>query len=294
MRVCGVLKIAAVLFVDFTLLYLGLGVIAAAVITGGIFLYGWGGEYIAVLQRNRIPWDQLSEEEQNKITRVKESLEENVRRVSNRNISDLRVQVVSSDRVSAYAYGRHYVAVTQPLLDSCDEETICAVLGHEIYHVFCLDPVFRKIILANITVFISGLIIAGVYASLGLWILLAVICFLCFLVNVKLSWIFWAACRLISFTISMSRILIQFIYQIVMGPAGYKCEFRADRYSCRLGYSARLADYLVRFAEGHEREKGSFYGIMYAYHPSVCLRLQKLGLQRPALAQGMVSDENGN
>ena len=92
----------------------------------------------------------------------------------------------------------------------------------------------------------------------------------------------------------MSRILIQFIYQIVMGPAGYKCEFRADRYSCRLGYGARLADYLVRFAEGHEREKGSFYGIMYAYHPSVCLRLQKLGLQRPALAQGMVSDENGN
>ena len=43
MRVCGVLKIAAVLFVDFTLLYLGLGVIAAAVITGGIFLYGLGG-----------------------------------------------------------------------------------------------------------------------------------------------------------------------------------------------------------------------------------------------------------
>lgn len=294
MRVCGVLKIAAVLFVDFTLLYLGLGVIAAAVITGGIFLYGWAGEYIAVLQKKRIPWDQLSEEEQNKITRVKESLAENVRRVSDRNISDLRVQVVSSDRVSAYAYGRHYVAATQPLLDSCDEETICAVLGHEIYHVFCLDPIFRKIILANITVCISGLILAGVYASRGLLAVLVVVCFLCILADFRLSWIFWAACRLISFTISMSRILIHFIYQIVMGPAGYKCEFRADRYSCRLGYGAPLADYLVQFAEEHEREKGSFYGIMYAYHPSVCVRLQKLGLQRPALAQGKVSDENGN
>ena len=38
MRVCGVMKIAAVLFVDFTLLYLGLGVIAAAVITTALVL----------------------------------------------------------------------------------------------------------------------------------------------------------------------------------------------------------------------------------------------------------------
>ena len=277
MRICGILKIAAVLSADFILLYLGFGVIAAGVITGGIFLYGWVSEYIAVLQKKRIPWDQLSEEEHNKIIRVKESLAEKIRRVSNRNISDLKVQVVSSDRIGAYAYGRHHVAVTQPLIDSCDEETICAVLGHEIYHVFCLDPVFRKIIMANITAGISSLVLAGVYASLGVLVILTVVlCFLCVTTDFKLSWIFRAAGRLSSFVITMTRLLIRFIYQMVMGPAGYNCEFRADRYSCRLGYGARLADYLVQFEEGHEREERSLYGIMYAYHPSARLRLEKL------------------
>lgn len=38
-----------------------------------------------------------------------------------------------------------------------------------------------------------------------------------------------------------------------------------------IGSDCGGGDYLVRFVEGHEREKGSFYEIMYAYnHLSVC------------------------
>lgn len=294
MKICGILRIAAVLFADFILLYLGLGllrieyeVLAAVLITGGIFAYGWAGEYLAVFRSRLVPEDQLDEKEKDRLKELKEYLTDNVRRVSGRDISALHLRILESDQMHIFTYGSRNVVIARSYLNSCDEAAACSVLAREVYHVFCMDSFFHRIIFANVSLVVGGTILVGIPCLLLVWLLLAIL------------WLWLDECELLDILIGFARrkvgwligcivrYPVWFVYWVLMRITGLGCEFRADRYSCRLGYGSQLIDFLPRLAEIDKAKKKCIYDIMYASYPPLQKRLLKIGKENAALPQNM-------
>ena len=285
MRVSGMIKITAALFVDFLLCSIGLGAVLAAIVTGGILFYAWIGEYIAVSRDRAIPLEQLSSGDRQRLGRVKAGLTEDVRRFSGEDISRLKLYVIPSDQVNAYAYGFRNVAVTRAVLHSCDETTICAVLGHEVAHILCMDAVFHRIIFANVALILGGLIIASFISMSALWILFLALCLFGVCTSVFSVLIFHGIRKMTKGIFTAVQYTVVFLYQVVMGLISRRCEFRAVRYSCQLGYRSQLRYFLTRFVEGQEPERRSLHEILYATHPPVRKRLQRIGEYCPLPAR---------
>lgn len=289
MKICGILRIAAVLLADFILLYLVLGllrieyeVLAAVLITGGIFAYGWAGEYLAVFRSRLVLPEQLDEKEKEKLKVLKKCLTEKVRSVSGKDISALKLRVIESDQMHIYTYGSRNVAIARSYLNSCEERTACSVLAREISHVFCMDAFFHRVVFANVSLIVGGAVLAGIFPLLlvwlllvGLWIWLGDCKLLCIL-------LVFARCKVGGLIGCIVRYPVWFVYQAVMRMTGQRCEFRADRYSCQLGYGSQLVDFLPRLEEISAAKKKCIYDVLYAFSPSLQKRLQKIR-QNPEL-----------
>lgn len=289
MKICGILRIAAVLLADFILLYLVLGllrieyeVLAAVLITGGIFVYGWAGEYLAVFRSRLVLPEQLDEKEKEKLKVLKKCLTKKVRSVSGKDISVLKLRVLESDQMHIYTYGSRNVAIARSYLNSCEERTACAVLARELSHVFSRDAFFRRIIFANVSLIVGGVILAGIFPILLVWLLLVglwiwlgdseLLCILLVFARRKVGGLIGC----------IVRYPVWFVYQAVMRVTGQRCEFRADRYSCQLGYGSQLVDFLPRLEEIGAAKKKCIYDILYAFSPPLQKRLQKIR-QNPEL-----------
>lgn len=296
MKICGILRIAAVLLADFILLYLVLGllrieyeVLAAVLITGGIFAYGWAGEYLAVFRSRFVPEDQLAEKEKDRLKELKEYLTENVRKVSGRDISDLHLRVLDSDQMHIVTYGSRNVVIARSYLNSCDEAAACSVLAREVYHVFCMDSFFHRIIFANVSLVVGGTILVGISGLLLVWLLLAILWLWLWLKAYDpLDSLVGFARRKVGWLIGcIVRYPVWFVYWALMRITGLGCEFRADRYSCRLGYGSQLIDFLPRLAEIDKAKKKCTYDILYASYPPLQKRLLKIRKENAALPQNM-------
>lgn len=124
MREDGIIKIMLVLLADFYLAYFSLGTGAAILLCFGIMFYAWIGEYTALFKDRAIGLEDLDEYERSRLLRVYECLSEDVRRVSGIEISGLKLHVIPSDNINAYAYGFQNIAVTRAALNSCDDTTL--------------------------------------------------------------------------------------------------------------------------------------------------------------------------
>lgn len=70
--------------------------------------------------------------------------------------------------------------------------------------------------------------------------------------------------------------LVLVIYQTLMGLASRASEYRADRYSCRLGYGVQLKYFLRTYVLPQDGQKRTLTEIIYASHPDTCKRLEKI------------------
>lgn len=129
MRLIGFLKSAAVLFVDYALIRSLTGWEVALTVCGVMALYGWLGEYLALAKDGAVRLEKLKDPERTRLADAREDIIEDVKRVSGIDISALRLSLIPTDELNAYAYGVRNVAVTRALLASCDDATLCAVLG---------------------------------------------------------------------------------------------------------------------------------------------------------------------
>lgn len=66
------------------------------------------------------------------------------------------------------------------------------------------------------------------------------------------------------------------IYQTLMGLVSRASEYRADRYSCRLGYGVQLKYFLRTYVLPQDGQKRTLTEIIYASHPDTCKRLEKI------------------
>ena len=141
MRILGLAKIIGILLTDFLIAYNTMGTEAALLITGGVELFAWLGEYLALLKEGAIRIDCLNGYEKSKLIIAHNCLKDDVKRVSGADVSRLRIHLIPSDEINAYAYGFNNVAITRGALNCCDETTLCSVLRHEISHIVNMDAV---------------------------------------------------------------------------------------------------------------------------------------------------------
>lgn len=283
MRAIGMTKITGILIVDFLLLYYAFGVEAAIFITAGIMLYGWLGEYTALLKDGAIRTDKLRDYERIKLTQANSCLSDDVRRVSGVDISGLKLHVIPSDSVNAFAYGFHNIAITRAALNACDDITLCSVLGHEISHILNMDAVVNRLIFANVTLMIAGLGIGSFVAVSFVWIVFLALWIMGACRGLFSMLFFRGTNKVVKGSFTMLQHFVLFIYQVVMGLTSRRCEFRADRYSCELGYGPQLSYFLTRFVETQENRKKSLSEILYDSHPAAykrILRIEQRGTNR--------------
>lgn len=276
MRFLGMVKISAALLADFILLYMGAGVEAALILTAGILLYAWLGEYTSLLKDGAVRLNRLDDYEKGRLMRIKDCLVREVQHVSGRNISGLRFHVVPSDEMNAYAYGLNNVAVTRALLASCDDMTLCSVLGHEISHILNMDAVFHRVVFANVTLLMVCLTLSSFVSISFMWVLFAIFCGFGICGGLFSLLAFRGMSGVVKGIFTMLQYMVLFIYQTVMGLVSRSGEFRADKYSCHLGYGPQLSYFLTRFVEGQEPRKKTLNEILYASHPATYKRVQRI------------------
>ncbi len=276
MKLRGYIKIAVFLLVFFTLSRCFLGVEASALLTLGVALYAWLGEYLALLKDGAIRMEHLREYERTRLSCALENLAEDVRRVSGGDISGLRMHVIPSDNINACAYGFRSIGVTRAMLNNCDDATLCAVLAHEVSHISCLDAVFYRMVFAAVTILIAGLICASFASVSVIWIIFAVLCALGLCGGLFSMFLFQGFSKLAKGFFTLLQHLVLFVYQAVMACVSRQCEYRADRYSCELGYGSQLSYFLQRFVESQETDPKSLQEVIYASHPATHKRIMRI------------------
>lgn len=277
MRTWGWIRIAAVTAVDCLLAYELLGTVGAAAIVIAVLIYAWLGEQIDLLKDGAVKIENLNEVDKDRMTCLREYLVEDVRRTSNIDLSGLRLHIVPSNVPNAFTYGFTNIALTRPALESCDDATLCAVLSHEASHLLCLDAVFKRIMFANVTALLLSVSVSCLISMSFLWIGFLVLAFMCgFFRGFFGIMLFRGVGKIIKGIYTFIQYGILFIYGSVMGFVSRNSEYRADSYSCRLGYGRELQYYLERFSDQQEQGFQSLHEILYTSHPSTFKRIAKI------------------
>lgn len=280
MRIGGWLKITAVLLADAFLVYKLFGYVGSAVIISVLLFYAWIGEHIDLLRDGAISVENMNDYERTRMEHLQKYLMEDVRRLSDIDISGIRLHVIPSNVPNACAYGFRHIAVTRPALDNCDDATLCAVLAHEVSHILCLDAVFRRIMFANVTGLILYLSICSLVSMSFLLIafLFLALCFHFFRGFFGIL-LFQGLGKAVRGVYSVLQYGILFLYRTVMGLVSRTSEFRADSFSCSLGYGQQLQYYLERFADQQDQERRFLREILYATHPATWQRIARIEQQ---------------
>ncbi len=276
MRAKGIIKIILVLLFDFVLFYSIFGSIGAIVGVGIILFGAWIGEYIALIKDNAIALKNSREYERMKLMYSIEMLTENIKEKSAININKLKVHIIPTDQMNAYAYGFQNIGITRGILNACDELTINAVLSHEISHILCLDAVFSRIIFMNITLLIVSLIVLSFMTTSFIWILFFILCLIGICGGVLSVFFFSSFSKLVKGYFNLIQRIILFFYQTIMGLVSRKCEYRADSYAVTLGYALELNYFLSRFVEEQDGRQRTLSDILYATHPATYKRIQRI------------------
>lgn len=276
MRVKGMTKIAIVLLADVILLQYVLGLKLAVIVTFCILLYGWLGEYIILLKDGAIGVEKLNEYEKQKIENAHICLTNDVKRVSGMDISRLKIHLIPSDNINAYAYGYNNIAITRAALNNCDDLTLCSVLGHEVSHILNLDAIFSRVIFANVTCIMVGITISSLITVSAMWIIFLVLCLIGVCGGFFSMFLFHGMKKFIQGFFSLLQRILVFVYQTIMGFISRSCEFRSDKYSCELGYGSQLSYFLSRFIEDRSIGQRTIEDILYDSHPATYKRIQRI------------------
>lgn len=276
MRISGIIRLALVALIDFIIVYALLGILPALTVTAGIMLYAWLGEYIALARDRAVGMKKMTAADRIRLTRLRSCLAADVRRVSNADISRLKLHVIPSDTVNAYAYGFGNVGVTRTLLDSCDDTTVCAVLAHEVSHILCLDAVFYRAVFANVAVLLGFLTVGSFVSAAVGWVLFIILCACGVCGGIISLLVFNGITRLIRGAYSLLQRFAVFVFQTVMGIVNRRSEFRADGYSCSLGYSRQLSYFLTRFVQDTAQAPRTLTDVLYSTHPTTYKRLSRI------------------
>lgn len=273
-RLLGILKVIAVLSIDFFSVYALFHDIGIAfIVTGVIAFYGWLGGYLALFKEGAVRVEKLPNCERSRFETAKGQLIEDVKNASSIDISGLKLYLIVGDNyMQATAYGANCISVSKGAFDNIDPITLNAILGHEISHTLNFDAEFNRVVFATIFLFCGAISVVS-------FTFIAVI-FLVFLVcSFFRTWlgviVFRGTTKAVRGIFSLFQKSIVIIYSSVISCLNRSAEFRSDRYSAQLGYGVQLAHFLS-YAVPESHRQLSLTEILYRTHPSTSKRVARL------------------
>lgn len=276
MGIRGSIKIAALLGIDFMLIYYLSDMTVSIAITSLMLLYAWLGEYTALIKYQAVRMDHINERCRLKIARSISMLEKNILETGGTGIENLKIYVIPSDEINAYSFGLHNIAVTQGALKVSDELTLNAILAHEISHSQCMDAVFKRIIFANITIIMLAITFFSFAVTSFVWGLFLVMCILGLSGGIASLFFVSGLSKVVKGMFRILQYVVLFIYQTVLGIVSREFEYRADTYACILGYEPQLRHFLAAYAAPRERGQKTLAEVLYASHPPTYKRIMKM------------------
>lgn len=277
MRMKGCIKIACLILADFVFMYYLLGVEISLIFTGLIIVYAfWLGEYIALFQDRAVSLDRLSECERNRLYNSLCELKNEILKSTHVNLKYVKLYVVPTKEVNAFAYGFRNISVTEGTLKAADGMMLNAVLAHELAHVINLDAITNRIIFANVTGMIFIIALSSFVTSSALWILFLLLSFFGVCGSFVSVFFVSAVVKRIKIIHRFIQKMILSVYRIFIGFISRRDEYRADEYASKLGYGMELKYFIQCFLAGREFYPQTLRDILYDTHPSPEKRIRRL------------------
>lgn len=274
-RLTGLIKILCVLAADFTAVYLLTRNIGIAVaITAGIAAYTVFGGYISIVKEGTIGISSLPEWQKNRIETAGSQLIEDIYSKEKIKPKFRFFLVPDSYELNATAYGAGCISITRGTLSNTDHVTLTAILRHEASHIVSLDAEFHRAVFRTVTIFIAGVGLVSYTV--------AVLIFLVFAVLGCSSWlsllIFRGATKTTRGIFKAVQLTVIFLYKAIFSLISQHSEYRADSYSCALGYGVQLAQFLSVIGSDSDRHM-TLADIMYRSHPPLERRIARVEKQ---------------
>lgn len=273
-RLPGILKIAAILTLDFVAIYSLLGDASiASVITGVIALYVWLGGYLSLHNEMAVISQKLPSQKKNRLESAKAQLVEDVKCVSAANISTLKLYLTpGKDSMNATAYGANCVSITQGTFNNTDPITLAAVLGHEISHILNYDAEFNRAVFASVTLLVGAFSVLS-YVTI-VFIFLTFLLLSCFRSRIG-ALAFRCTTKATSSIFSLLQRGIVILYRGILRLASRHAEYRCDQYSCSLGYGIQLSHFLS-IVDPSVQQQLTLTEVLYHSHPPTEKRIARL------------------
>lgn len=274
MRLLGFIKVFAVIALDFlVLMTLFDDPAVAGIVVSIITVYTWLGGYISLFKEDAVRFDNLPARERQRLENARDQLIEDVRNVSELNISGLKLYLIpGDDDLQATAYGANCVSVSRGTMDNADPVSLNAVLAHEISHLINLDPEFSRAVFASITLLMAALSVVSFVMML--------IIFLVFLaLNCFRSWVgvlaFRGTTKFTGGLFGLVQKAVVVTYQTILSLVSRAAEYRCDAYSASLGYGLQLAHFLSAAGSDSGRRL-TLTEALYRSHPPTPKRIARL------------------
>ena len=273
-RIPGILKVSAVLIIDFFVLYSLLDHSSLALLLTGIiaaYVFLWGNLDIA--REGGVGADQLPVYDRERLDEAKAQLAEDVLRESSVDISGLKIFLIPGDEgMQASAYGFNCVSVSRGTLANADPVTLKAVLAHEVSHILNSDAEFSRAVFCSVTMLVAAL---SVVLAVTVLVLFFVFLLLCFFRSFLGYLAFRGTMNLFKGFFSLIQKVVVVIYRSLLGIANRAAEYRSDRYACELGYGLQLSHFLECAGNDPDRQM-TITEMLYQSHPPTPSRLARI------------------
>jgi Zn-dependent protease with chaperone function len=240
-------------------------------------LYIWLGERVTVFRTRTVRKAKLKEWERDKLAAAQKILSINGRKYGFRSCK-YRIHVINTTEYNAYCYGRRHIAVTRPMLN-LPPRVISAVLAHEIGHARRGDVLFSRILYLNISTAVIALSGFGILASVMLvGSTIATFILAGFLSGVVVMYANRTLKYLVQVAENVLRWLLYTTFKLINAVYSRKCEYHADRFSCKLG----LGEDLNSFLESLPRQRFKLFhlptlnDLLYGSHPPTKKRIKRI------------------
>lgn len=273
-RIRSIVITGVILSIDFYICNSAVGTRAAAVFTGIILLYSfWLGEFIALRSAAAIPIKRIKDNwERKRLESGFEQLKEEVGSTI-KYYTECKLYLIPDDSVNTYAFGTT-IGITRGALNCLDESTMSAVLAHEISHVICMDSVINRLLFAHVLVIMSALILTHFAVIAAACLIVLALCLLGMRFNLFTFFLTRGVFSILRKVGSLIQHLVLSILKVIMSLISRGCEYRADLFSCKLGYGYQLVYFLERFTNiNHKRTLAE---VLYDSHPSSKRRIERI------------------
>lgn len=276
MKISGIMKVMFIIVIDFLCIYYIAGAEISIILISVAGIYAWLGGYLDIYKNHGWKADKGLDYESIKFVHSYIYLSEYIFEKEGINVKNVKLYILPSNDINAFACGFRHIAVTRGVLKNIDEMTLSAILAHEISHIINLDVVFKRIAFFNVFIIMVYLTILSTISNILIWGAFFVLCLFGICKGAVSMFIVSEILKVLKAFFSGIQKIIVVIFQVIIGIISRHSEYRADNYAVQLGYGLQLQYFLNRFTSTEEQSKRTLQDVLYDTHPAPEQRITKI------------------